>query len=404
MFSAFDFRFRSSKAVSFRGDENGSVALIFAAVVLVLMLAAGVAMDYARAARLSTITTTALDAAVLAAAKDLAAGASSAEVEQTARNYFNASIANNNLEGITFSALQVQQDPQNDSVNISVQASMETAFVRLAGIDTVDFGERAVAAFASKDIELAMMLDVSGSMGGSKIRDLRDAATDLVDILHNGSPQNDVRIGMVPYSTSVNAGGYAGTTTGGASVRCVTERGGANAFTDVSALYDPLGGSGGISCPNAEIVPITDRERTMKRSIRRLRAGGWTAGHLGVAWAWYMVSPEWADVWPAASRPRAYGLEDNIKAVILMTDGIFNTAYVPGNGDSDEQAEDLCDNMRDEGVVIYSVAFQAPAASEALLRDCAGVSTRYFNADSGQELRDAFQAIALSLLKLRITE
>ncbi len=404
MFSAFDFRFRSSKAVSFRGNKDGSIAIIFAAVILVLTMAAGVAMDYARAARLSTITTTALDAAVLAAARDLAAGASSADVEQTARNFFNASIANNNLVGVSFSNLQVQQDPQNDRVNISVDASMETAFVRIAGIDSVNFGESAVAAFASKDIELAMMLDVSGSMGGSKIRDLRDAATDLVEILNSGSPQNDVRIGMVPYSTSVNAGSYADPATGGASVRCVTERGGGNAFTDVSALSDPLGGSGGIFCPNAEIVPITDQERTMKRRIRGLRAGGWTAGHLGVAWAWYMVSPEWANVWPAASRPRAYGLSDNIKAVILMTDGIFNTVYVPGNGDSGAQAEDLCANMRDEGVVIYSVAFQAPAASEALLRDCADASVRYFDADNGQELRDAFQEIALSLLQLRIAE
>ncbi len=404
MFSAFDYRFRNSRAVSFRGNEDGSVALIFAAVILVLTLAVGVAMDYARAARLSTITTTALDAAVLAAARDLAAGASRADVEQTARDYFNANIANHNLAGINFTNLRVRQDPVNDQVNISVEASMDTAFVKLAGIDTVNFGESAVATFASKDIELAMMLDVSGSMGGSKIRDLRDAATDLVDILHNGSPQNDVRIGMVPYSTSVNAGDYADPATNGASVRCVTERDGSNAFTDVSALADPLGGSGGIYCPNAEIVPITDRERTMKRSIRRLRAGGWTAGHLGVAWAWYMVSPEWANVWPAASRPRAYGTSDNIKAVILMTDGIFNTEYVPGNGDSAAQAEDLCDNMRDEGVVIYSVAFQAPASSEALLRDCAGVGARYFDADNGQELREAFQEIALSLLQLRIAE
>ena len=33
------------------------------------------------------------------------------------------------------------------------------------------------------DIELAMALDVTGSMSGSKIADLRTAATDLVDIL-----------------------------------------------------------------------------------------------------------------------------------------------------------------------------------------------------------------------------
>ncbi|MBL4759086.1 MAG: VWA domain-containing protein, partial [Rhizobiales bacterium] len=268
-----------------------------------LIFAAGVAMDYARAARVSTIVTTALDAAVLAASRDLAAGASMSDVEKTAQDYFNVNIANHNLRGVSFSTLQIVQDRVNDSIDASIQASVETAFVRIAGINSVDFGEHSVATYASKDIELAMMLDVSGSMGGAKIRDLRDAAKDLVEILHNGSPQNDVRIGMVPYSTSVNAGRYADVATDGASFRCVTERAGSNAFTDISGRTDPLGSSGGAFCPTSEIVPITDREGLMKRRINRLRAGGWTAGHLGVAWAWYMISPEWNNVWPAASRP-----------------------------------------------------------------------------------------------------
>ncbi len=404
MFRALNYRIQNGRSVSFRGSEEGSIAIAFAVMIGFIILAAGVAMDYARAARVSTIATFALDAAVLAASRDLAAGASMGDVEKTAQDYFNANIANHNLAGVSFSPLQIVQDRVNDSVDASVQASVDTAFVRIAGIESVNFGQHAVATFASKDIELAMMLDVSGSMDGSKIRDLRDAATDLVDILHNGSPQNDVRIGMVPYSTSVNAGNYADETTGGASSRCVTERAGSNAFTDTSGRADPLGGGGGVYCPNSEIVPITDRERLMKRRINRLRAGGWTAGHLGVAWAWYMLSPEWNNVWPAASRPRAYGVVNNIKAVILMTDGEFNTTYVPANGNSAGQSENLCDNMRDKGVVIYAVAFQAPAASEILLRDCADVSVRYFNAANGQQLRDAFQEIALSLLQLRISE
>lgn len=92
-----------------------------------------------------------------------------------------------------------------------------------------------------------------------------------------------------------------------------------------------------------------------------------------------------------------------IKAVILMTDGAFNRQYETAGGDSAQQAKTLCENMRDEGVLVFSVAFQAPAAGRETLKDCAGVDARFYDASTESELLAAYEDIALLLTELRLT-
>jgi len=92
-----------------------------------------------------------------------------------------------------------------------------------------------------------------------------------------------------------------------------------------------------------------------------------------------------------------------------MTDGIFNTYYQGSNGDSAFQARQLCAAMRDRGVIVFSVAFQAPSSAESLLKDCRTPETTktgqtYFDAQNGDELRTAFRSIASALNTLRLSK
>lgn len=48
-----------------------------------------------------------------------------------------------------------------------------------------------------------MMLDITGSMDGSKIRDLKDAAKDLIDIVLIQETRKS-RIALVPFSEPIN--------------------------------------------------------------------------------------------------------------------------------------------------------------------------------------------------------
>lgn len=61
---------------------------------------------------------------------------------------------------------------------------------------------------STNKLEVAMVLDNTGSMGAARMKSLRDAATALVDILATvKSPQREVKAALVPFVTAVNVKG-----------------------------------------------------------------------------------------------------------------------------------------------------------------------------------------------------
>ena len=205
--------------------------------------------------------------------------------------------------------------------------------------------------------------------------------------------------------------------------------------------------SGGSNCINNQIVPLTATKATLKAAIgstdtngdgikedyrtRTLQAVGSTAGHLGLAWGWYMVAPNFAYLWPTASpAPKAYGTDNLIKAIIFMTDGVFNTPYCNGvtandaiypgapgdwdqincnspNGSSKSQAESLCTAIKTSSnhIDLYVVGFDlaSDATTLAFLQACATDTDHFYRADTGDDLEDAFKDIAQNLSDLRIS-
>lgn len=63
----------------------------------------------------------------------------------------------------------------------------------------------------------------------------------------------------------------------------------------------------------------------------------------------------------------------------------------------------LCSRVKEQGIVIYTVAFEAPTRGQNLLRSCASSSNHAFDVD-GLEIRSAFSSIATSIRKLRLTQ
>ncbi|MEL7542854.1 MAG: VWA domain-containing protein [Pseudomonadota bacterium] len=251
------------------------------------------------------------------------------------------------------------------------------------------------------------------------------AAKDLVEEIIPEQPRSKSnRVALAPYSASVNAGIYAPdvTASGAGNVdTCVVSRVGSARLTDEkpsSGAYlevvsdpesandlDPHQGDSSYACPEAEILPLSKSRNELNDRIDSLSAAGYTAGHLGTAWAWYMISPEWKSVFTGAAKPKKYDDKDVIKAVLLMTDGAYNTMFSGTDGDtSDQTARDLCDAMKAKGIAVYSVAFEAGDDAEETLRYCASSATHYFTADSSNELRTAFVNVAKELTSLRLTE
>lgn len=211
---------------------------------------------------------------------------------------------------------------------------------------------------------------------------------------------------------------------------CVSERTGAQAYTDASPGSARVGrnypSTSGNPCPSATILPLSSNRSTLKSLISGLSVTGSTAGQIGMAWGWYAVSPNFNTLWPG-SPAGAYEPEDTLKAVIIMTDGEFNTPYNSGviaqnagagsggtgdkinqnaaNGSPFTQGAALCNAMKDRGVIVYTVGFQISAGGNAanLLANCATSPAHAHLPTSGSDLSEAFAAIGRDISKLRIS-
>lgn len=230
------------------------------------------------------------------------------------------------------------------------------------------------------------------------------------------------------YYTFTNTWGWDQTFT---QSTCVTERVGANQYTDAAPSTTYVGRnypSSTNGCLSNEIVPLSTDKSALHAVAQGLNAQGSTSGQVGLAWAWYMVSPNFGYLWPSASRPAAYGTPNTNKIVVLMTDGSFNSPYCNGviaadatsgsgsssdhincnatNGNAYTQANAQCDAMKDAGIIVYTVGFDIDSQQEAidLMANCATDSAHAFLADDNAALQEAFQDIGQNIATLRIAQ
>ena len=160
----------------------------------------------------------------------------------------------------------------------------------------------------------------------------------------------------------------------------------------------------GTECRASEPVGLTNDRTSLINHVNSLNAGGGPAGHLGVAWSWYLVSEYWGGVFTGSEAPLAYAEPDSDKVVILMTDGSFNAEIFPEQGKSDAQARALCDRMKTAGVKVYTVALNAPSSGQNVLRYCSSGTEYFFEPETADELSDAYKKIATSISDLRISQ
>ncbi len=168
-----------------------------------------------------------------------------------------------------------------------------------------------------------------------------------------------------------------------------------------SNLWDT---DGRTECRNIKPMGLTKDRNKMINYINSLSTGGGTAGHQGVSWSWYLVAEKWDKIFKGTEAPLPYDEPDSVKAVILMTDGSFNAQeFKDDQGGSDTQARAVCDAMKQQDkIIIYTVAFQAPNDGKKVLEYCASGPEFAFSPENGDELDQAYQAIATSISDLRV--
>jgi Flp pilus assembly protein TadG len=185
--------------------SRGSTITTFAIAAIPAFGAIGGAVDYSHAYEQKAAIQDALDAAALDAARLLGLR-TPAEIDKAANDSFGASIAG---KLVTRPLVTVSVD--GGSVRLDTEIAVSTRFLGLFGLKDIVFDMTAkIVADTSATYEVVLALDNAGSMAGSRMRLLRQAATNLVDTLFavNAANPNSkpVQVGLVPFAAAVNVG------------------------------------------------------------------------------------------------------------------------------------------------------------------------------------------------------
>lgn len=191
----------------FRRDREGQTAMIFGLAAIPIMMMAGAAIDFSRAATQHSNLQQASDAAVLSATRYALSSASTTSTLTTAaQTYLNGVMVNATITNLTL-------DPVTRQICIKTAVNVPTTLMQIAHISFVPVAATACAQPpTSSTYEVAMALDNSGSMaesagGQSKVAALQTAAQQLVNILNPaGTTQPNAAISLVPFTALVNVG------------------------------------------------------------------------------------------------------------------------------------------------------------------------------------------------------
>lgn len=335
---------------AFRKDESGAMIALAMISFIGMLAGAGMAVDFARFEMTRARMQSTLDRALLAAA----ALNQTLDAEDVVRDYFSKS-------GLTDFTLTVDVDQGLNfkTVTASVSSDVDSLFLNMVGIESMSAVADSIAEEKIQYVEIALVLDISGSMGSySRLTNLKVAAKEFVETLLGASDPGRVSISIIPYNANVNVGSRLiqeyNVSTAQTTSNCVifddadyeTAALSSSQSLDRLAHFD-ISTSSGYSpirypwCQTSEdlsILPMSISEAALDARIDGLSAGGNTAADIGMKWAAAFLDPENSGVVTnliatgdidsgLSDRPAAYDDRDTIKAVILLTDGQNTSQY-----------------------------------------------------------------------------
>lgn len=198
--------------------RDGNVAMIFALCLIPLLILMGGAIDLSRQRGTEVGAQNAIDAALLAVAHE-AFNLDDKELQSKGREWFDTHLINDNLDIQSFTI--VRTDKQ---ITAEVVGTIDTTFLGLMGLNKLTVKRRATVRYGLQKIEVALVLDTTGSMDGvvastqtcnrrgctggqTKLAVLKEAATKMLNGLESASADSGLLdVAIVPFASYVNVG------------------------------------------------------------------------------------------------------------------------------------------------------------------------------------------------------
>lgn len=333
----------------------------FVLILFVLMiLLGGIAVDVMRFETRRVAVQNTLDRATLAAASLTQAG----DPENVVIDYFAKADLGAELSGVN-----VEEGLNYRIVTASAVAATRNFFMSMTDIPSLQAMNNSQAEQRINDVEVMLILDISGSMKGDKITNLKAAAHNFVETVTEHDPDHRISIGIIPYNAQVNIGASlrgkfnATHLHGVENANCLELP--SNTFGTLAlsraqdfpmmavadTVTDQSSDSGYVALTNSrakpgnsaasrwcnpntktEITLPTKSKTALHEAIDALEAEGNTSILLGMRWGTALLDPSFQPVYgeligagamaaDMADRPYAYDEPDAMKVIVLMTDG-----------------------------------------------------------------------------------
>ena len=399
-------------AHQFRRNTFGNTSIMFGLASLPILLALGAAVDMISLNNTNTKLQAAVDGAAIAGATSKKLD-NKQSLKATVETYLKTNDAFKKIE----SGAKVSQgiDRSNGSFVVTVEGKFKTSFMKLAGIPTLSVKATAAVGLGVQAMEVALVLDNTGSMAGSKLASLKTAAKLLITTLEsNKTDYADLKFALVPFSKYVNVGvanaaapWIIGPTQPATWNGCIGSQSSPN-DKKVGAANEKFRAIEGDVCPT-EITPLTVDTADIKAKIDAMVATGNTYIAAGVMWGWNVLdaSEPFTEGKTVAQMNAVIGR----KVMVVMTDGT-NTAsplYPSHNGNDSKMADSIfatvCANVKDQQIQVFTILFEESSlVIKDLMRNCASSPGSFFDATSSAALVDAFTRIGTELSSVRLVQ
>lgn len=407
----------------FRKDERGATAVLFGLAVIPLMAAMGAAVDYSRAANVRTSLQKAVDAAAISLARD-ANTLKRRDLEERGREMFAANFVPSAEAAIN----PVSVRREGKTIRVAAQGTVGNAFMPLFGFERTAIAAEAVVGWGARKLEIALVLDNTGSMreplgrGSTKMAELKRAARDLLDDAERASQEpGDIKIAIIPFDTQVNVGAHLSPLSAsfefGVSQRqwtskpdrCIMDRDRSGDY-DINDELAQTGLAGtlfpAVACAGdlASLEPLTGRFGELRDTVRTMAPSGCTNITIGTTWGLKSLS-DTAPLGEAA----AFGAADVEKYMIVLTDGAntqnrwVNDCTAKGDVKRiDERTLGACSLAKGKGVRLYTVL--VGAGNAPLLTECAGNGGSFTQVNDAAAISAVFKTLLADILAPRLTQ
>ncbi|MEY3306933.1 MAG: hypothetical protein RLZZ413_971 [Pseudomonadota bacterium] len=351
-------RRRSSLALFAGGEDGGAIVLGLIFFTLMVMMG-GMAVDLMRFEHTRTTLQQTTDRAVLAAA----AMNQQLDPQAVVEDYFLKAGLAEHLKSVV-----VVENFNSKSVQITASSVVDPFFMQMLGVNELEAPASSRAEERITDVEISLVLDISGSMdSSSRLINLKPAAAEFVDTIFAGAEPGRTTISIIPYSGHVNLGSTLASVFPYTSIQtesyCMDLPSSTFASTTVptstpliqASHFDPFTSSGTRTpalffCPPLAantVLALSDSPTALKAKINGLDADGNTSIDIGMKWGTTLLDPASNGIVTSliakgavnaayADRPLRPGAREVLKVIVLMTDGenteetVMKTAYRTG--------------------------------------------------------------------------